>query len=75
MGTAFLRAGAEMFGRGAGCPWTPIADGGGFIYSFNGPHSLFVDTIRSLRALAVSHQLGHVLMGENDRRISLLGPS
>jgi hypothetical protein len=53
--------------------WTSIADGGGFIYSFNGPHSLFVDTIRSLRALAASHRLGHVLMGENDRRISLLG--
>jgi unsaturated chondroitin disaccharide hydrolase len=52
--------------------WTRIADGGGFIYSFNGPHSLFVDTIRSLRALAVSHRLGHVLMTENDRRISLL---
>jgi unsaturated chondroitin disaccharide hydrolase len=53
--------------------WTPIAEGGGFIYSFNGPHSLFVDTIRSLRALAVSHHLGHVLMVENDRRVSLLG--
>ena len=52
--------------------WTNIAGGGGYIYSFNGPHSLFVDTIRSLRALAVSHQLGHVLMGENDKRISLL---
>jgi hypothetical protein len=52
--------------------WTPIA-GGGFIHSFNGPHSLFVDTIRSLRALAWAHRLGHVLMGENDRRISLLG--
>ena len=52
--------------------WSRTADGGGYIYSFNGPHSLFVDTIRSLRALAVSHRLGHVLMGENDRRISLL---
>ncbi|HTX37820.1 MAG TPA: hypothetical protein VME43_22480 [Bryobacteraceae bacterium] len=52
--------------------WSPTADGGGYIYSFNGPHSLFVDTIRTLRALAVSHHLGHVLMGENDRRISLL---
>jgi unsaturated chondroitin disaccharide hydrolase len=51
--------------------WTEIRDGG-FIYSFNGPHSLFVDTVRSLRALAVAHQLGHVLMGENNRRISLL---
>jgi unsaturated chondroitin disaccharide hydrolase len=51
--------------------WTKIRDGG-FIYSFNGPHSLFVDTIRSLRALAVAHQLGHVLMEENDREVSLL---
>ena len=52
--------------------WTNIAGGGGFIHSFNGPHSLFVDTIRTLRVLAVSHRLGHVLLGENDRRISLL---
>ena len=52
--------------------WTALPDGGGFIYSFNGPHSLFADTIRSCRALAVSHSLGHVFMGENDVRISLL---
>jgi rhamnogalacturonyl hydrolase YesR len=52
--------------------WTRTRDGG-FIYSFNGPHSLFVDTIRSLRALAVSHRLGHALMSENDEKISLLG--
>lgn len=52
--------------------WTRVRDGG-FIYSFNGPHSLFVDTIRSLRALAVSHRLGHVLMAENDEKVSLLG--
>lgn len=52
--------------------WTPIAEGGGFIYSFNGPHSLFIDTMRSLRSLAVAHQLGHLLMGERDARISLL---
>lgn len=52
--------------------WTPIS-GGGYIYSFNGPHSLFVDAIRSLRVLAIGHQLGHVLLGEGDREISLLG--
>lgn len=52
--------------------WTYISNGEGFIHSFNGPHSLFADTIRSLRALALSHQLGHVLMGERDERISLL---
>ena len=51
--------------------WTTIPSGG-FIYSFNGPHSLFVDTIRSCRALVVSHQLGHVLQAENDKRISLI---
>ena len=53
--------------------WTRVADGSGFIHSFNGPHSLFVDTIRTCRALAVSHRLGHVMMGENDEPISLLG--
>ena len=51
--------------------WTALPDGG-YIYSFNGPHSLFADTIRSLRALAVAHQLGHSLMGENDVSVSLL---
>ncbi|MFA6241601.1 MAG: hypothetical protein WC655_11755, partial [Candidatus Hydrogenedentales bacterium] len=53
--------------------WTPTADETGFIYSFNGPHSLFSDTIRSCRSLMLAHQLGHCLMGENDRKISLLG--
>lgn len=52
--------------------WTATADGGGFIHSFNGRHSLFCDTIRSLRALAMAHRLGHILWGENDERFSLL---
>lgn len=52
--------------------WTKTPSGG-YIYSFNGPHSLFVDTIRSLRALAVAHHLGHVMLEENDCRVSLLG--
>ena len=51
--------------------WTVIKDGG-FIHSFNGPHSLFVDTIRSIRSLVLGHCLGHVLQGEGDARISLL---
>lgn len=51
--------------------WTATKEGG-YIYSFNGPHSLFADTIRSLRVLALGHQLGHVLMDENDSKISLL---
>ena len=52
--------------------WTYTSNGEGFIYSFNGPHSLFADTIRSLRSLALSHKLGHVLMGERDAKIPLL---
>lgn len=60
-------SGAVQAGR-----WSKTADGGGFIYSFNGPHSLFADTIRSLRALALSHRLGHTMMGEQDKPISLL---
>ncbi|MCU0227450.1 MAG: glycosyl hydrolase [Bryobacterales bacterium] len=52
--------------------WAQVKDGG-FVYSFNGPQSLFVDTIRSMRSLVVGYRLGHVLMGENDAKISLLG--
>jgi unsaturated chondroitin disaccharide hydrolase len=51
--------------------WSKIKTGG-FIYSFNGPHSLFVDTIRTCRILILSHGLGHVLQGEGDVKISLL---
>ncbi|HEY0713489.1 MAG TPA: glycosyl hydrolase, partial [Polyangia bacterium] len=52
--------------------FTALGKDAGYVYSFNGPHSLFADTIRSMRALAIAHQLGHVLMGEGDRPISLL---
>jgi hypothetical protein len=52
--------------------WTRIREGGGFIHSFNGPHSLFVDTIRSLRVLALAHVLGHFVWEENDLQIPLL---
>lgn len=51
--------------------WTNIKDGG-FIYSFNGPHSLFVDTIRSVRSLVVSYELGFALWGEHDVQTNLL---
>jgi hypothetical protein len=51
--------------------WTRLPDGG-FIHSFNGTHSLFVDTIRSLRVLALGHLLGQPLMEEQDARVSLL---
>jgi len=68
----FYEIALKVSGAVQAARWTKLADGTGFIHSFNGPHSLFVDTIRSCRALAVAHQLGHVLMGEQDAKISLL---
>ncbi len=68
----FYRMALKASGAVQARRWSTIRGGGGYIYSFNGPHSLFVDTIRTVRALAVAHTLGHVLMEENDRRVSLL---
>lgn len=69
---SFCELALKLSGAIQAARWSAIQNGKGYIYSFNGPHSLFSDTIRSLRALALGHQLGHVLMGEMDRRISLL---
>lgn len=65
--TALKVSGAVQASR-----WSTTIDGDGYVYSFNGPHSLFCDTIRSMRSLSLAHQLGHRLMGENDDAISLL---
>jgi len=68
----FYELALKVSGAVQAARWTQISDGTGYVYSFNGPHSLFIDTIRSMRALAVAHTLGHVLMGEHDQKISLL---
>ena len=73
----FYELAVKLSGAVQASRWTELgaesgADGLGYVYSFNGPHSLFADTIRSMRALAVGHLLGHKLMGENDRAINLL---
>ncbi len=69
---AFYELALKASGAVQAARWSPTNEGQGFICSFNGPHSLFSDTIRSLRALALAHCLGHRLMGENDQAISLL---
>ncbi len=53
-------------------PLSANVTGLGYVYSFNGPHSLFVDTMRTIRILGVAWKLGHVLMHENDRAADLL---
>ena len=52
--------------------WSSTRCGLGYVYSFNGPHSLFIDTMRTIRILGVAYQLGHCLMGENDQAVNLL---
>lgn len=68
----FCELALKVSGAVQAARWSAINGGGGFIHSFNGPQSLFVDTIRSCRILMVAHQLGHRLMGENDAAHSLL---
>jgi hypothetical protein len=68
----FYELALKVSGAVQAARWTDLGHDAGYIYSFNGPHSLFADTVRSLRSLAVAHLLGHVLMGEKDACISLL---
>jgi len=67
----FYRLAIKISGAVQAARWTRIPEGG-YIYSFNGPHSLFVDTIRSCRILVASHLLGHRYHAEGDKKISLL---
>ena len=74
---AIAASGAVQAARWSGTPpvkslHTADSPALGYIYSFNGPHSLFVDTMRTTRILGVAWQLGHVLMHENDRKADLL---
>jgi unsaturated chondroitin disaccharide hydrolase len=67
----FYKMALKVSGTVQGSRWTMTKEGG-YIHSFNGPHSLFVDTIRSVRILMLSHFMGHQFKGENDQVISLL---
>ncbi|HVS71473.1 MAG TPA: glycosyl hydrolase [Phycisphaerae bacterium] len=77
---SFYEMALKVSGAVQAARWTPIFSNPeqptnrdtGYIHSFNGPHSLFSDTIRSLRSLCLAWQLGHALMAENDRPVNLL---
>ena len=69
----FYELALKISGAVQAARWTKLGPDSGYIYSFNGPHSLFADTIRSLRSLAVAHRLGHKFMGEGDKQIDLIG--
>jgi len=69
----FYSLALKLSGAVQAARWTALGPDLGFVHSFNGPQSLFADTIRSMRALVLSWRLGHRFMGEGDREISLLG--
>lgn len=69
----FYELALKLSGAVQAARYSTTTTGNGYIYSFNGPQSLFADTIRSMRSLALAHQLGHVLMGEGEQRVNLLG--
>jgi hypothetical protein len=69
----FYELALKLSGAVQAARWTALGPASGYVYSFNGPQSLFADTIRSMRALVLSWQLGHKFMGEGDREINLLG--
>ena len=68
---AFYELALKLSGAVQAKRWSPVQEGG-FIYSFNGPHSLFIDTIRTCRILLLAHGLGHRALDENDTEIDLL---
>lgn len=69
---ALYRLALQLSGAVQAKRWTKISDSEGYLYSFNGPHSLFIDTIRTCRALLASYRLGHRMLDENDAEINLL---
>jgi unsaturated chondroitin disaccharide hydrolase len=69
----FYELALKVSGAVQAARWTTLPYGHGYIYSFNGTHSLFIDTMRTLRVCGLAHILGHTLLGEQDARITLLG--
>jgi hypothetical protein len=68
----FYELAIQVSGAVQAARWTELPGDTGYVYSFNGPHSLFSDTIRSLRPVVWSHAMGHVLQGEHDKVFNLL---
>jgi len=67
----FYELALKMSGAVQARRWTSLGGHGGYIHSFNGAHSLFVDTVRTVRSLMVSHYLGHAIWTENDVKVNL----
>ena len=53
----FYELALKVSGAVQAARWTSLNDGLGYIYSFNGSHSLFIDTMRTLRICCMAHML------------------
>ena len=74
----FLELALKCSGAVQARRWTRIREGGGFIHSFNGPHSLFADTMRSriVRVFSQPTEIvpsGVVLLLSNKDRPGMVG--
>ncbi len=63
----FYELALKVSGAVQAARWTSLKDGLGYIYSFNGSHSLFIDTIRTLRICCVAHTAGARAAGGTGR--------
>ena len=68
----YYRLALKVSGAAQARRFVTLPESLGYIASFNGLHSLFVDTMRTLRVLVLSDRLGHFYWGEGDRKESLL---
>src|SRR5262245_57557259 len=51
---AFYEMAIKASGAVQAARWSNTFDGLGYVYSFNGPHSLFVDTMRTIRIMGMA---------------------
>ena len=52
----FYELALKVSGAVQAARWTSLPNGLGYIHSFNGSHSLFIDTMRTLRVCGIAHQ-------------------
>ena len=70
----FYELALKVSGAVQAARWTSLPNGLGYIHSFNGSHSLFIDTIRTLARLRHRASAWATrLLGEQDKRVNLLG--
>ena len=59
----FYELALKVSGAVQAARWTSLPNGLGYIHSFNGSHSLFIDTMRTLRVCGIAHQSGARAVG------------